>query len=55
MSVVSERLHHLGLSGSAAFRAIAASVALMFMGSTRVTPLYAAYSQAFGFSDGYVQ
>jgi MFS family permease len=51
MSVVSERLHHLGLSGSAAFPAIAASVAFMFMGSTLVTPLYDAYSQAFGFSE----
>jgi MFS family permease len=51
MSVASERLHHFpNLTGKAAFWAVAAMVAVMFMGSTLVTPLYAPYRQAFGFA-----
>jgi MFS family permease len=51
MSVASERLRHLGLSGTAAFRAVGSLVVVMFMGSTVVTPLYALYRHAFGFSE----
>ena len=52
MSVASERLHHrLSLTGNAAFRAVAAMVAVLFMGSTLVTPLYAPFRQAFGFAE----
>jgi Major Facilitator Superfamily len=52
MSVASERLHHFpNLTGKAAFWAVAAMVAVMFMGSTLVTPLYAPYRQAFGFAE----
>ena len=39
----------LGLSGTAALRAIGALMLVMFMGSTLVTPLYALYRHAFGF------
>jgi MFS family permease len=39
------------LTGPAAISAVAALVGTMFMGSTLLTPLYAIYGQAFGFSE----
>ena len=42
------RGHDLG--GSAAMAAVAAMIAVLFAGSTALTPLYIIYKQAFGFS-----
>lgn len=49
-------LHHAGLAGKsefdrgAAMTAVAAMIAVLFAGSTVLTPLYVIYKQAFGFS-----
>ncbi|TIT29309.1 MAG: MFS transporter, partial [Mesorhizobium sp.] len=38
------------LGGRAAMAAVAAMIAVLFAGSTVLTPLYVIYKQAFGFS-----
>ena len=38
------------LGGGAAIAAVAAMIAVLFAGSTALTPLYVIYKQAFGFS-----
>jgi len=45
------RLKRHELTGDGAVFAISAAIAVMFMGSTLVTPLYVLYQQAFGFSE----
>jgi MFS family permease len=44
-------MREMGLTGARASSVVAAMVAVMFMGSTLVTPLYAQYRESFGFSE----
>jgi len=45
------RLKRRELTSSGAVFSTSAAIAVMFMGSTLVTPLYVLYQQAFGFSE----
>jgi MFS family permease len=45
-----KRLHHNELTGAAAIIAVAAMIAVLFAGSTLLTPLYILYQHQFGFS-----
>ena len=50
MTIVNEVIHDKEFNGGPAMTAVAAMIAVLFAGSTVLTPLYIIYKQAFGFS-----